>query len=298
MRRRDYIALCGGLAWLIISPAAVLVARLGRHLHGTWVQLHKLLQVVLTLVLTIAAVAIAAVAVNESGGKHFAGGHMALGLVLLILLVVQLNLGWIIHKLFDPNRTKRPVRNIAHMGLGILLLILGFAQSYSGFQIYHRTTPAYVIAAFVILVVFFAIFYLGSLGLLAHDRRKREGRPWGRALFGLGRNDGNEKRQPPISGDWGPGREKLEDREDVQIEGSPEQPQMRESWVEGGANVANLERQASLQRGSPDLLRAPTLGRPVSGSPIEHDELRTGIGYQLARNEYQQQRLNHLSLGR
>jgi Eukaryotic cytochrome b561 len=289
-------ALCGGLAWLIISPAAVLVARLGRHLHGTWVQLHQLLQIILTLTLTVAAVVVAAVAVVDQGGQHFSDTHMVLGLVLLILLIVQLNLGWIIHHLFDPNRTKRPVRNIAHMGLGILLLLLGFVVAGSGMGNYTRTTPTYVIAIFIVLIAFFAIFYFGSLSLLVHDRHKKGGRPWREAVFGLGRSD--EKRGHLISGDWGPGRE---DQDDDSIDqAGDQQAQMSESWSAEKANpTATLEMQPpSLQGGSSSLLSVPTSGRPVSGSTIERDELRTGLGYQLARNEFQQQRLNHVSLGR
>jgi hypothetical protein len=331
-------ALCGGLAWLIISPAAVLVARLGRHLQGTWLQLHKLFQVVLTLGLTLAAVVIAAVAVNSQGGKHFMGGHQALGLVILILLVIQLNLGWIIHKLFNAERTKRPIRNVAHMGLGMLLILLGFVQSYSGFKLYGRPTPAYVLAAFILVVIFFTLFYFGSISLLVHDRRKTMKWTW--ALFGLGRDA--EKKQPPVSGVWGPSREKL-----VEPGWSPRQNE------QGDDNVAELERQASMnttmseRQGGPALYREPTLSgrsvyseqsprrtgggvqrQPTSGrdptlgtsrigtiredrqreSAFDRDELRTGMSYQLARSEFTQQqfqhqiqeqrRLEHMSLGR
>lgn len=124
-------ALCGGLAWLIIAPAAVLLARIGRHFQG-WFRLHQLMQTVLVGALTVAAVILGAVAVNESGGKHANTTHKAMGYALIALLLVQYAFGMWAHKLFDANRTKRPVRNVMHIVIGISLITLGYIQSYKG----------------------------------------------------------------------------------------------------------------------------------------------------------------------
>jgi hypothetical protein len=168
-------------------------------------RLHYFSQVILTLTLTVVAVAIAGVAVSEKGGRHFVGSHRIIGLVLLYLLVIQLNAGWLIRTLFDPNRTKRPLRNVAHIGLGIILLFLGFYECFSGFSLYYeRPTPVYVLAALSGVVLFVSAPYFGSLGFLVRNRR-RGGRTWCRALFGLGRAD--ETLELPLSRDGTPSRQ-------------------------------------------------------------------------------------------
>jgi Eukaryotic cytochrome b561 len=228
---------------LIISPAAVLVARLGRHVHGAWIQIHLLLQTILTLGLTVAAIGVAIVAVQFQGTPHFADGHMVLGVVLLVLLVIQLNLGAIIHYLFNPNRTKRPIRNIAHMGLGIILFLLGFVQAGLGIGNYYRPTPTAVIVIVIVLAFLYTLIYFGSLTLLARNRHTREGRPWGEAVFGLGRDE--KKRGQQTFGDGEPGRDTVQGR------GRTKQAATG-SWPGEKANVAaDLEMQpSSFRRGS------------------------------------------------
>jgi Eukaryotic cytochrome b561 len=223
---------------MIITPAAVLVARLGRHLQGTWLKLHQWVQVIVTFAFTVAAVVVAVVASNEPAARHTSAGHKILGFALLVVFLVQLVLGWIIHHLFTPSRTKRPVRNIAHMGLGILLVLLGFGTVGSGFGTYYRSTPAYIIAIFVVLIVFFVLFYLASLGFLVHNRHQMGGRPWREAAFGLGRNDTKVGQQTP--GDWARGPETLEDRTGGRTE------ETAAEWPRDKANVVdNLEMQPS-----------------------------------------------------
>lgn len=199
--RRDSIivlhALCGGLAWLIIAPAAVLLARIGRHFQG-WFRLHQLLQSVLVGALTLAAVILGAVAVNESGGKHANTTHKAMGYALIALLLIQYAIGMWAHKLFDANRTKRPIRNVLHIVIGISLITLGYIQSYKGFGQYARATPGYVLAAFWVSLAGFVIVYVFSCLRLAQVRHE-QGMGWSHAAMGLGRDqDRRSKRNSPF----------------------------------------------------------------------------------------------------
>ncbi|GAA98589.1 uncharacterized protein L969DRAFT_95179 [Mixia osmundae IAM 14324] len=188
--RYDYLiiihALCGGLAWLIISPTAVLVARTLRHLQGLWFKLHMLFQVILTLLLTIVAIALGAAAISSEGSDHFDSFHTRLGLIIGVLLLLQLALGWYTHANFDPLRTHRPAQNITHIFLGIILTIAGFVQIKTGFEIYDRSTPGYIYAIYYLVVAGFAAVYLISAGRLVQQRRD-SGYRFSRAAFGLGR---------------------------------------------------------------------------------------------------------------
>ena len=79
-------AVVGSLAWMLISPAMVTLAALGRKMQ-TWRPVHQWVQVVLTVGLTVATVALGVQSVNMVKGFHFRGFHQAVGLVMVILLL-------------------------------------------------------------------------------------------------------------------------------------------------------------------------------------------------------------------
>jgi hypothetical protein len=97
-------AIIGGLAWVILSPCAVLLARLSRFAYSAekrtflWRPKHEVMQF-LTLILTIVAVCLAIEIINSKQGIHFNGAHQSLGIFILFGLTLQLTLGWIIHSL-------------------------------------------------------------------------------------------------------------------------------------------------------------------------------------------------------
>jgi uncharacterized membrane protein YfcA len=145
--------LCGALAWLLVSPAMVLLGRLGRKIDN-WVTIHRLFQVLLTVPLTLVCVILGSLAVSNVGGSHFKAGHPLLGLLMLTIVLGQAPLGAWIHHRFDAKRTKRPLRNIFHIVVGVTLTALGFAQVAKGMRLYQlswqRTAPGYVWALFYV----------------------------------------------------------------------------------------------------------------------------------------------------
>lgn len=90
------------------------------------------MQFILTGSLTVAAVILGAVAVNMAGDKHISDLHKRLGYAILALVLFQLSLGWWIHRAFASNRTRRPIRNVAHIVLGVALISMGYMQVYKG----------------------------------------------------------------------------------------------------------------------------------------------------------------------
>ncbi|CAD6588635.1 MAG: hypothetical protein CYPHOPRED_004472, partial [Cyphobasidiales sp. Tagirdzhanova-0007] len=148
-------AIIGSIAWMIISPLAILVATYGRGWRH-WVKAHQLLQTVLTTLLTLIAVILGCVAVKQHNTKHWSSSHQKIGLVILIVLVVQGVLGAYNHHKYSPDRTKKPWRNIVHIILGIGLTALGFAQVRLGMPLYFKRygdiTPKGVLGIYGLLV--------------------------------------------------------------------------------------------------------------------------------------------------
>jgi hypothetical protein len=66
-------------------------------------------------------------------------------------------LGEQIHHKFDPNRTKRPIRNIFHMVVGLTLTVLGFVQVFKGMRLYgsawQRNAPGYIWALYDVSLI-------------------------------------------------------------------------------------------------------------------------------------------------
>jgi len=209
-------AIMAGMAWMVISPTAVLMGRLGRHLGKTWFKIHWMFQVLLTSVLTIAAIILAIAAVNINGG-FTASYHTVMGFVVFFLMLCQMGLGQYIHKKLDSNRIKRPIRNISHICLGLTISLLAYIQVHSGLKLYStfRHIPSYLYTLYYILAFAPLAIYLMSLIALAVSRKK-EGMTWGMAAFGLGRVGGFEipggsnKQQPH---DLETGSVRSEDRE-------------------------------------------------------------------------------------
>jgi hypothetical protein len=98
-------AIIGGVVWLIVSPGAVLIARLFRTTYRekarapTFRIWHEWIHVVLTLTGTITCACLAIAIINSKGGLHFSGTHQVMGMFILFGLTVQVTLGWIIHEL-------------------------------------------------------------------------------------------------------------------------------------------------------------------------------------------------------
>jgi hypothetical protein len=175
-------------AFLIMAPAAILLARFGRHL-SSWLRAHRAINGFMALI-AVVGIALGIAAVNNVDDKHFASTHQQVGLVLLVLLGIQISLGILAHHLFNPDRVRRPIQNIAHLLLGILLVALGFFNIVAGISWWHvagsRSTPTAVKAIIYVLMAAIVCAYLAGLVLLVRDRR-RASHSWGHAVAGLGR---------------------------------------------------------------------------------------------------------------
>ncbi|KAI9218776.1 hypothetical protein BC828DRAFT_407290, partial [Blastocladiella britannica] len=87
-----------------------------------WFSIHRALFLGV-LVLTIAGFVTAFLYVD--GGAHFDSLHAIIGLAMLSATVLQVVLGFVIDKMFDPTRNTAPIRDKAHWALGYFLLVAG-----------------------------------------------------------------------------------------------------------------------------------------------------------------------------
>lgn len=125
-------AILMAIAWGILAPFAVLLARFGRATTFKWVAAHQWIQIVGTTGLTLAGFGVAVAAVAANHESQFRGGHQKLGLAITILVFLQLVGGWWIHHKYNAQRTRRPITNWMHMVIGMAFLIAGFFAMYTG----------------------------------------------------------------------------------------------------------------------------------------------------------------------
>ncbi|GAA5969610.1 hypothetical protein JCM11641_008176 [Rhodosporidiobolus odoratus] len=176
------------LTWLLISPAAVLLARLGRK-WASWFTWHSSIQTYLTSAFTVIVVALGIAAASKHGTSGSIDAHKTMGLLVLVILVFQLAMGYLAHSApFTASRgSTRPSVRVVHIVAGILLLICAWITIGLGFREWKtRQVGVGVKAVYWLGIALFLLPFLYSLFTLIRLRH-REGRSILNATFGLGR---------------------------------------------------------------------------------------------------------------
>ncbi|KAI9001846.1 hypothetical protein DFJ74DRAFT_647616 [Hyaloraphidium curvatum] len=140
--RNAYIRAHGilmALAWGVFAPIGVATAVFAK--GQKWFPVHFYVMGALTALCTVVGFALAVYYISASGIKSFTNYHEIIGLVVFICTIIQVSLGVYIHHLYDPNRTKRPIRNHAHIWFGRAVSILGVANVALGIQQYGSGSP-------------------------------------------------------------------------------------------------------------------------------------------------------------
>ncbi|BGP31420.1 Deoxycytidine monophosphate (dCMP) deaminase [Rhodotorula toruloides] len=180
-------AVFGTLAIVLLTPAALLIARIGR--SKRWFPGHTTLNG-LSVVFVIIAFALGVTVVEGEFGQDF---HHSLGLALLVLFLVQPLLGLAGHFWARPSPLTsaapswglprpNPIR-ILHILLGLTIVGLGYTQVINGMYIEWPNkseaateTPLAVKVIFWILFALFIVAYAGTWIVQAIRGRGREGR--------------------------------------------------------------------------------------------------------------------------
>ncbi|GAA5925953.1 hypothetical protein JCM3775_005160 [Rhodotorula graminis] len=208
-QRRMYIAhaTLGSLAFLVFTPLAILVARVGRD-SFTWFPAHWVLNLI-TVVLVIVTFALAT---YEVGGQ-FEDFHHKLGLALLILVLAQSLLGLAAHfTRHTPLTSSRPslrppvtapavkphgrtfgVPRLVHVVLGLVTITLGWVQVGNGLLIEWDanlpgagTVPRGVKIAFWVLLGLWIASYVVAwvVGAVAKRAARARGSDSGESVTG------------------------------------------------------------------------------------------------------------------
>ena len=160
------------LSWFVLLPAAGLLARLGKSVGHVWYTTHRAVGSVGTLA-SVAAVALAVVSVDRSGGSHIVNTsrstftlHALLGIgVVVLAAVLQLPLGVLANRMWSPDRKGTPLfPDKVHLGLGKVLYLMGSVNSILGFYVLADKFPDLVSPTLAIVIVI--LVALGSLFLL------------------------------------------------------------------------------------------------------------------------------------
>uniref|UniRef100_A0A1D1ZCF9 Ferric-chelate reductase 1 n=1 Tax=Anthurium amnicola TaxID=1678845 RepID=A0A1D1ZCF9_9ARAE len=143
------------LAWLVIIPSAIFIARFAKNvLKTTWFKLHAGIQVFLSIPVVLAGSSLAFAA---AGDLKFDDPHKIIGFVLFLGFFIQLAIGIIHHRLYDPKRVHTPWWTKLHWWFGRALVVLAAFQIPLGLKLYTADMTyfyIYYIYLFILLVAF------------------------------------------------------------------------------------------------------------------------------------------------
>lgn len=124
------------LAWGFFAPLGLAIAIFFK--SHPWFRLHFYLMPIFVLGLTVVGLAMSVTFIASQGLSSFTNYHEIIGLTVVCSAAVQGILGYYIHHLFNPNRTKRPARNQLHIWLGRCVFVLAVVNVAFGIQRYGQ----------------------------------------------------------------------------------------------------------------------------------------------------------------
>ncbi|KAI8806064.1 hypothetical protein BJ742DRAFT_774549 [Cladochytrium replicatum] len=157
-------------AWAVFAPASIIVARYFKSTLGIWwFRGHVALSGFGTVGCTIVGFGLALYVTGPN--DHFGidstlgGTHKILGLTVFILVLLQLFLGTLIDRLFNPGRTSIPWYDKLHWSLGRVVALAGIANVWTGLFYYSQTFAVgfsngwfYALGAWLVLVLMVKVF--------------------------------------------------------------------------------------------------------------------------------------------
>jgi len=184
MKARTHALLCS-TGFLILLPLGVLLARYTRTFTNHWFWGHAVMQLVISGPVIFAGWAMGHELMNELELESLHDPHKNIGIALLAMYATQLLLGAIIHAFKMPGlfRGHRPPQNYLHVALGLAILALAAYQVHYGLYIEwlytggaHQIVESAKQAWLALVIVFWALYFLGMALLPRQFSREKEGR--------------------------------------------------------------------------------------------------------------------------
>jgi hypothetical protein len=154
------------IAWCISPFAGIFVSKyLKSYLGHNWFRLHILFMGVGTGLFSIASLILV---ILYRRPPHFFSPdalrhtHVLMGIMILLAMLLQIILGVVIDKLFNPEREKIPLRDRLHWYLGRFLAVLAIFNAYLGLTIFDEKHPVPAV-----IKVGFWVGLVGGISLLA-----------------------------------------------------------------------------------------------------------------------------------
>lgn len=170
------------IAFLVILPVGVLIARYLRTFTNRWWYVHWIINFLVACPLILVAWAMGNAAHGNTGHAQTTP-HGKVGYIVIWLYIGQLFLGLVIHyvKIPVPFLGHRPPQNFFHALLGLAILALANYQVYDG--IYHKTA---FLAADVrrtvehtwlaLIIAFWSLYAIGLIFLRRQYQQERKAR--------------------------------------------------------------------------------------------------------------------------
>ena len=164
------------IAWLVLVPLAVLVARFGKtRLGHKWYLIHRGLN---SLAFLLTTVALALICIGKRNVVFTPTNfiHPLVGSIVYGATVIQIGFGWYINKVWNPNRgSKIPWHDYVHWVLGYILLIGGLFNGILGIKLAGESTW-YIYTGIGIFGFTFLVFVSLQLrlGQIHHTQHERE----------------------------------------------------------------------------------------------------------------------------
>ncbi|KAJ6557874.1 hypothetical protein B0H19DRAFT_1028419 [Mycena capillaripes] len=185
IKARNHAILCT-VGFLILLPLGVLLARYARTFTNTWFWGHAVMQLVISGPVIFAGWSMGHDLTNILELEELHDPHQQIGIALLAMYVTQLLLGTFIHfiKLQGLFRGYRPPQNYLHVALGLAILALAAYQVHYGLNTEwnfatggaHHVPDKAMHAWLALIIVFWALYFLGMALLPRQFSREKEGR--------------------------------------------------------------------------------------------------------------------------
>lgn len=160
------------LTWLILVPAAILVARWGRTFF-TWFPVHRGIQLVSFTTLFIGFF-LGVGATSRLGAPSLGSTHQKLGLAIFLITIFQVALGQVGHVVRRKNGMR--IQNYFHAAIGCILFGLAIWNIHEGFDLWQWGVPNYASYIVYAWAAFLFLLYVAGFALLPREmRQNREG---------------------------------------------------------------------------------------------------------------------------